>query len=128
MTDIRTDGECFETANNLAVTMMVRGIHDIHIVHGLVTHPAAGFRHIHAWVEVEGLIFDYSHQVGFVMPRDRYYAAGEITGAEIHYYTVQEALDEALKAAHHGPWDENLIFKESTPEELEIDCNRPSAG
>ena len=127
MSAIKTGGQCFETANNLAVTFLSRGM-DPTVVHALVTHPNEGFRHIHAWVEVEGLVFDYEVKEGFVISRDRYYRAGQIRGDEIAYYTLYEALENMFTHDHHGPWDRNLLLKESVPEEFEIDCNRPSVG
>ena len=127
MSAIKTGGQCFETANALALTFSARHM-DPMIVHALVTHPDKGFRHIHAWVEVGNLVFDYEYQVGFVLPRDIYYKAGEIKGGEIVYYTVYEATEQMLLLGHHGPWDEGLIFKESIPDEFATDCKRLSAG
>jgi len=97
-------GNCFETANTLALTFMARG------------------------VEVGNLVFDYEYQHGFVASRNRYYAAGEVRGGEVKYYTVRDALDEMLKFEHHGPWDEDLIFKEFIPDDFATSCNRPTAA
>lgn len=124
MSDVKTDGDCFRTAGTLVLDLHATGVRDARLVHGLVTHPVRKFQHIHAWVEVEDFVFDYTYKFGFSLPKAVYYAAGKIKAEDTVRYTEYHARTEMGKHEHWGPWDEGLIFKESIPEEFATDCKR----
>jgi hypothetical protein len=125
--EIKTGGDCFATANELALRLSSEGVNGVLVVHGLVMHPTGNFRHIHAWVQVKDMVFDYEHRVGFVTSRRRYYRLGKIEPMGTRAYSIGEVAMNMVLERHHGPWDMELIRKEEIPEEFEISCNRPRA-
>lgn len=76
------------------------------LVHGLVTHPEYGYRHVHAWCELDGMVIDTSQPDKLRLPKVVYYILGGV--AYVKRYTLMDALHEMNGAEHYGPWDELL--------------------
>ena len=125
---VKTDGDCFRTAGRLVLDLHAMGVREARLVHGLVTHPEYEFQHIHAWVEIEGFVLDYTYKLGFSLPKAVYYAAGKITAEDTASYTEDQARTEMCNHEHWGPWDGGLISKERIPEEFATDCKRYPAA
>jgi hypothetical protein len=73
------------------------------VVHGLPVGRGpvnAGKRYWHAWVEVTTgdsvEVIDRSHGLNVRMPRDRYYAHGQLDEDHVWRFTPGEAAGEAL--------------------------------
>ena len=85
---------------------------DIRVVHGLVTGTGGGIegvRYGHAWVEYEGIAFDFAQGGDPVsVPVETYYAVGQIDPLETVRYSVREARRLAVQHRHYGPWDDYL--------------------
>lgn len=99
-----SEGDCYHVA---AVLVAFEGFPGL-VCHGEATGQGAieGVRFGHAWVEVDDTVFDFSNGGSHVLPRDRYYALGEIDEKEVRRYTKDETLAWMLKTHHYGPWDE----------------------
>lgn len=73
----------------------------------------ANIRFGHAWVEDDENIYDYSNGNEFVMPKEIYYAIGDIDNQnplKYQKYTFEEARRKMVTTRHYGEWD------------LEVDC------
>jgi hypothetical protein len=73
----------------------------------------ANIRFGHAWVEDDENIYDYSNGNQFVMPKEIYYAIGDIDNQnplKYQKYTFEEARRKMVTTRHYGEWD------------LEVDC------
>lgn len=113
-------GDCFEVAGNLVLNEP-----GLVLCHGLVTHPAEGYRHWHAWVErttefavplpdfpqsgrtrlvavVECIDKANGHDA--LLPRDFYYGVGGIDRDQVRRYERAEAAVKMVKTGHYGPW------------------------
>ncbi len=105
------DGDCFTVA--IEVARRYDGFYDdIAVCHGepLGTGgEALGIRFPHAWVEFsrgasDYFVIDKSNGLNVVLPRDLYYAIGNIEAERVSRYTPQEATSLALEHEHYGPW------------------------
>ncbi len=97
-------GDCYEVAGNAVFEDALPARRQI--VHGTVSGQGhlTGVRFGHAWVEVDDTVFDLSNGRAIIMPRDEYYALGEISNPR--RYTVAEARKLMLAHEHYGPWHE----------------------
>ena len=69
------------------------------LVHGLVDGqgPAKGTRFGHAWVEADGMAYDFSNRRKIVH-----------VGNDSVSYTKRQALRHVAFTRHYGPWDERF--------------------
>lgn len=85
---------------------------DIILVHAGVTGQARleGKLYFHAWVEVMGhgmpFVLDYSSGNEIVMPAPLYRHLSRHT--HLREYMPAEAMAEAVRSGHYGPWDKEL--------------------
>lgn len=65
-----------------------------------------GLRFFHAWIETPaGFVIDRSNGLNVYMPRDVYYAIGDIDDNVVSRYTRHEAAVMMMRYRHYGPWD-----------------------
>lgn len=96
-------GDCFVVA--LQNVMADRGLY---LCHGIVSGqgPLRGIRFAHAWNETQfGYVIDQSNGNDVVMPRDAYYALGEIDESDVRYYDFDEMAECVVRYGTYGPWD-----------------------
>ena len=108
------DGDCYDTALHVASemhSMLRRWPHaqaTLYVCHGLATGQGRieGMRIAHAWVEYGDLCIDRSNGGDYTLPRATYYEIGKINDADVVRYTYREALVQAVRTGHYGPWDD----------------------
>lgn len=107
-----TEGRCFELAAECVLRRRELAPETTAlVVHGVVTQPDTGLRHVHAWVEESSSAFDPSAMLRghlCLWSRNFYYRAGEIVEPELVRYTANEVLENVLKHETYGPWDQGL--------------------
>jgi hypothetical protein len=123
----KRDGDCFVVAAHIVALFdrpfalsaaeskarelaLAIGREDYHIalVHGWVTRPTDGKRHVHAWVEIPDvrLVLDYSNGLEVMTPIAHYYKAGKINEDTIRHYDRDETRELLIAHEHYGPWHE----------------------
>lgn len=72
--------------------------------HGLVSGqgPLRGRRFRHAWVERNGLVFDFSNSKQVIMPVERYYSIGKIK--KVTRFSADEVGRLMLKTEKYDFW------------------------
>ena len=101
-------GDCFQVNSRLAEK------HDGILCHGIVIGTGGEMfclPFVHAWVEPNDdfpLVLDHSNGRTIELPKELYYAMGQIDPAKVVRYTVQEMRRELLAHEHYGPWAEHL--------------------
>ena len=113
----KTDGDCFQ-ANAETVLALATEINPaiLEIVHGLVTNPETGQRHIHCWAEVNReMAVDRSNGHSVTIQRNLYYLIGEIDEEELIRYSVLEMRRQLAETGVWGPWEQWLYDLETIP-------------
>lgn len=92
------------------------------VVHGVVTEPSSSppHRYEHAWVERGGTVFDWQTMEaqhggkyrGKGYPLDVFYEL--YTPEGVVKYTAGEAVGEAARTGHYGPWDPGVARNPDT--------------
>jgi hypothetical protein len=105
--DIKACGDCFQAA---ARNMLNRGDDDMSLVHAYVSGQGKlqGRRFLHAWNEQGDTVIDNSNGRNIRLPREIYYAIGNIDptdSAQYRRYDRQEAVRHMARSRHYGPWD-----------------------
>lgn len=102
---ISADGDCFEVS---AKHILYANPDDI-LVHGMVSGQGnvKGVRYRHAWCEdfSGGMVIDKSNGRDISMPKDVYYALGNINPKEVIKYNFEEVRINILDHEHWGPWE-----------------------
>lgn len=98
-------GNCFQVAGEAFLCRcMTDEPQDLVIVHGrprLTVEPY--IRYGHAWTEEDGeLVYDPN---GKVLPKDLYYAVGQIDPNECARYTYKQYVKKLVQEGHWGSWD-----------------------
>ena len=101
-------GKCFETAMYLWLELAEKGKRPYMIHANIIIDGEPG---AHAWVELDGYVFDYTQRdeckESFI---ENYYSQAQIQ--RIVKYDAKETLDKYLAYLNFGPWDNDwLIFK-----------------
>jgi hypothetical protein len=91
-------GRCYEMALKYLYLVSHREEPTLRLVHG--TLHIVGVPFPHAWVEIEGCVFDPVSQEFY--DRDAYYRVLEAEAERV--YTAAEAGRLAMRTAHCGPW------------------------
>lgn len=106
--EVPTGGDCFVAAYRLFSLLGEVGFQVVHLVHGMVRHPTAGFYHVHAWVEVVSevgpMVMDFSNGNVAYLDRDCYYALGQIK--KVQRYSPKAVFVNTLHYETYGPWEE----------------------
>lgn len=99
-------GDCFEAAANLMVNMELK---EATLVNGMVDGRGdlKGVRHVHAWVEINYIVLDYSNDSEVACIKDTYYNLGGINPlvkSEYRAYSYDEVIKLLIETEIYGPW------------------------
>jgi transposase len=102
-------GDCFEAAYKKLYEVF-REHPEAKLVHAIVTGqgPIKGVQHGHAWVEIGDTVLDYSNGRTIEMPKQIYYAVGNIDPSnsdEYKTYSYKEMADISMDQGTYGPWE-----------------------
>ncbi len=102
-------GDCFEAAYKKLYEVF-REHPEAKLVHAIVTGqgPIKGVQHGHAWVEIGDTVLDYSNGRSIEMPKQIYYAVGNVdpnNSKEYKTYSFKEMADISLDQGTYGPWE-----------------------
>ena len=102
-------GDCFEAAYKKLYEVF-REHPEAKLVHAIVTGqgPIKGVQHGHAWVEIGDTVLDYSNGRTIEMPKQIYYAVGNVDPSnsdEYKTYSFKEMADISLDQGTYGPWE-----------------------
>ena len=106
----RTDGTCYVDAYQY-----MDDNRKLKLVHGLVTGQGEieGIRYNHAWVEDGNTVIDASLKAQgrsiYKIPKDLYYAIGNIKEKTTFRYTYKEMVKKMFDTENYGPWESVLI-------------------
>jgi hypothetical protein len=102
-------GDCFEAAYK-KLYQVFREHPEAKLVHAIVTGqgPIKGVQHGHAWVEIGDTVLDYSNGRTIEMPKQIYYAVGNVDPSnsdEYKTYSFKEMADISMDQGTYGPWE-----------------------
>ena len=105
--DIKACGDCFQAA---ARNMLHGTDDDVTLVHAYVSGQGKlqGRRFMHAWNEQGNTVIDNSNGRNIRMPREIYYAIGNVDPTDpeqFRRYDRLEAVRHMGRSRHYGPWD-----------------------
>jgi hypothetical protein len=101
-----TGGDCYIISGKYVMDHAFMGdANDLFLVHGIVTGQGKiqGIEYDHAWVEKGDNVLDMSCGRNIEMPKQVYYALGNIK--RIIKYTPDEMRKKINQYKHWGPWD-----------------------
>ena len=101
-----TGGDCYEVAGRyLMDNGMFGGKTNLILAHGIVTGQGAiqGIKYDHAWIEDGEEVIDQSNGRNIKMPKDVYYALGQIT--DVKRYNIGNLRRMVTDHRHWGPWE-----------------------
>lgn len=107
-------GDCFEMLCHFVMHRAGEGDAEKYTyVHGVVTQPITGLRHVHAWAEFtdtrgEARCLNLSGDIRAVFLMSTYYVLGCIDESEVVKYSVDDMMAMMLDSGHYGPWDQYL--------------------
>lgn len=106
----KAKGDCYYSAAQFVMNDNKTYIGTPYLVHAEVRGQGkiANIRYGHAWIEDDENIYDYSNGNKFVMPKEIYYAIGDIDNKnplKYQKYTFQEAIRKMVMIEHYGEWD-----------------------
>ena len=95
------NGNCYESASKIILEV---NSDDILLCHGTAIGqgPIEGIEHGHAWVEINGMVLDYSNGQKVIIPKDKYYDIGKIKN--VVKYTRKDVIKNLCKFKTYGPW------------------------
>jgi len=102
-------GDCFEAAYKKLYEVF-REHPEAKLVHAIVTGQGEikGVQHGHAWVEIGDTVLDYSNGRTIKMPKQIYYAIGNVDPSnsdEYKTYSFKEMADISMDQGTYGPWE-----------------------
>lgn len=96
-------GDCFVVTGEAFLGLKEEERARVRLVHGRPRLTVSPFiKYGHAWLEDGDLVYDPS---GRVIPRDLYYAVGEIDPAECVRYSYTDFVTKMVVHKTWGPWD-----------------------
>lgn len=103
--DANKHGNCYEIALKKMMEFYTNGVKNIKLVHGVVTGQGniEGIEYGHAWIELNGTVFDFSNNREIVMSKKKYYELGNIKITK--EYSYDDMLKQITKHETYGPWD-----------------------
>ena len=101
-------GSCYEDALNYFSIQSIRN-KKLKLVHGLVTGqgPIEGVVYGHAWVEDGNTIIDATKKPVLKIPKQLYYAIGNIR--TVFRYDRTEVSQMVSKFKTYGPWESTIL-------------------
>lgn len=112
------NGDCYDANGKLFSDISWRGKvpfsrEDVYagkivIVHGAPTlrgGPYTGNKFGHCWIESDDTVYDFSNGNEAVLPKDLYYALGNIDPKENVSYTINEYRKKIVEEGTWGPWE-----------------------
>lgn len=104
-------GNCYYSAFEHMYAMYKKGLH-LTLVHGLVKAEGAleGHNMIHAWCELDDIVFDFSNGREIFMRRKDYLRDRLV---DERRYEPKEAIKLIKDLGHYGYWDESLGEQET---------------
>ena len=102
-------GDCFEAAYKTLYDVF-RDHPEAKLVHAIVTGQGdiKGVQHGHAWVEIGDTVLDFSNGRSIEMPKQIYYAIGNVDPSnpnEYKTYDFKEMADISMDQGTYGPWE-----------------------
>ena len=102
-------GDCFEAAYKKLYDVF-RDHPEAKLVHAIVTGQGdiKGVQHGHAWVEIGNTVLDFSNGRSIEMPKQIYYAIGNVDPSnsdEYKTYDFKEMADISMDQGTYGPWE-----------------------
>jgi len=101
---VRYYGDCFQVS---AQRLMSPGFPDGLLVHGLPVNQSeehAGKRYWHAWIEVNGTVYDFSRGKRLRIAKAEYYHLAQLTEKHVYRYDRETARSILLRTENYGPW------------------------
>ncbi|NIO36732.1 hypothetical protein GTO27_03410 [Candidatus Bathyarchaeota archaeon] len=97
-------GDCYEVAGRIIISADWKV--PIFLCHGTVTGQGKveGVKFGHAWLELKGIVIDFSNKKREIMPKEKYYKIGKIEN--VKRYNKIEALRMFSKYKHFGGWED----------------------
>ena len=103
-------GDCYEAAGKYIMDKCMFGSCSLILVHGEVMGQGklGGITYGHAWILDGETVIDVSNGQNLKMPKQFYYAIGQIDNiANVYQYTWPEAREMIVRFEHWGPWELN---------------------
>jgi len=108
-------GDCYVKAGEFAMGKVfapaqINYIGTPYVVHAEVVGQGIieGIRYGHAWVEDDYFVYDYSNGRELQVPKELYYAIGQVNKynrKKYRRYTFAQAKKKMLETGHYGCWD-----------------------
>lgn len=109
-------GDCYEISAKLILDDFWRDSRRLpnlsssaRLVHGMVKGQGAleGIRYGHGWVEDGSVVYDYSNGRELKLPKELFYAIGDIRDKDLYKYKKEEVRKWVLREETWGPWEAN---------------------
>jgi hypothetical protein len=99
-----TGGDCFVVSGKYMMDHCIFETSDLKLAHGTVVGQGRikGVKYEHAWIEQNGIVIDLSLGRDIRMPKDVYYALGNIENVKL--YGCAEFRKMINQYGHWGPW------------------------
>jgi len=103
-------GSCYQDAMNY-FSMKSISNKKLKLVHGLVVGqgPIEGVKYGHAWVEDGNTVIDPSKKPALKVPKQLYYAIGNIKKSTVFDYNRAETSAAVSKHKTYGPWEPVIL-------------------
>jgi hypothetical protein len=116
-------GDCYKAAGDIVIDsrFINKNRFDFngtpYLVHAEVAGQGAisGIRYGHAWIEDDVMVYDYSNGRELEIPKQIYYAIGNIKTSnpkKYRKYTFEQARRKMSESGTYGCWDLDVQFKE----------------
>jgi hypothetical protein len=101
------EGDCGQVASSLVLDAGGSLV----LCHGYPVNTSTqydGMKFWHAWTETPdgGFVIDHSNGQRVAVPREMYYAIGQIDELEVERYSWAETRTMLRTFRHYGPWDD----------------------
>lgn len=96
-------GDCFVVSSKLMYTPFF--YKNSKLVHGFIKVENHSLPIVHAWIEMNDTIYDYSNGKKIEIDKKTYYEKRKIDPSTCVYYTFKEFLIQSNAHNNYGPWD-----------------------
>lgn len=109
VTEAAKKGDCYDANGRFMLDMKFLGRHkNMKLVHGVAILQTDGKPFGHCWLEEGGTVYDFSNGKHLEVPKQLYYALGQIPArgySKLYKYDQEQVALNILKTSHWGPWD-----------------------